>query len=479
MNVDDLVWQTTWYGGVHPEVVDSLLEHGHLELVEQAAAERGDWYCARGAVTALQEKGLFERAWAVMKPFAKTGWLPAVAAGADVLLAGGRVEEALTLAYPTGEKPAVKACEIYAETLVKCGRVDDAISFLEPHLREPWALRALVAMTEDQGRDVRVLDLVVPIADEARHHQQAQGRSHPAWDALDLQAEVLERSGRVEEAIRVLGEDVAAHRYGPLNTVVTYTWLLARHGRTEELRQAATGDHAREAFRPLTSALIAAGRAGEAETLLREHLATAQYPQEWMLMEFLAAQGRFEEAIDIGLPTFEDPWESPLQGIVILLAGNGHHARALQLLNECSAQYVAEAGDWVPSNRWWLMGELGRCREAIAEINATPEMDTEERICTVASLMAKDGRLDDAIALLATHPHGNALTDRAKLLACQNRPTEALDVLPGVTAQRAEHEQRREGLRTSWGDTAASDGEGAEKRSQGAHRDGCAEDPPF
>ncbi|WP_190012343.1 hypothetical protein [Streptomyces candidus] len=443
MNVDDLEWQAEWYGGVHPEVVDWLLEHGHLGLVVEAASGRGDWFCAQGAVNALCGEGLFERAWEVMEPFARTGWLPAVAAGADVLLAGGRAEQALTLAYPAGETPSVRACEIYAGMLVKCGRVDDAISFLEPHLRQPGALRCLVDLTEGQGRDARVLDLVVPLADEARHHQQAQRSSHPLWEALGLQAEVLERSGRVEEAIRVLREDMAAHRYGPLNTVGSYTRLLVRHGRIEELRQAATGDYAGEALQPLTNALIAAGCAGEAESLVREHVATAPYPQEWLLLEFLAGQGRSEEAIEAARPTFEDPWESPLQGIVHLLTENGHHARALQLLDECSAQYVAEAGDWVPSHRWWLMGELGRSREAIAEINATPQMDTEERICTVAGLMAKDGRLDDALTLLATHPHGNAITDRAKLLARRNRPAEALDALPSVAAQRAEHEHRR------------------------------------
>ncbi|WP_159025359.1 hypothetical protein [Streptomyces pluripotens] len=49
----------------------------------------------------------------------------------------------------------------------------------------------------------------------------------------------MERSGRVDEAIRLLGADVAARRYGPQNNVESYAELLARHGRIEELRELA------------------------------------------------------------------------------------------------------------------------------------------------------------------------------------------------------------------------------------------------
>lgn len=455
--------------------MDSLLEHGHVDLVVRAAAERGDWFCAQGAVRVLQAAGEFERAWGVMKPFAETGWLPAVSAGVDILLAWGRVEEALTLTCPVGEEPSAGACEVYAETLVKCGRVDEAISFLEPHLRDRWTMRCLVAMTEGQGRDARVLELLVPLADEARHHR-TQGSPHPLWEALDLQAEVLERSGKVEEAIRVLGDDVAERRYGPQNTVRSYAQLLARHGRVRELQQAATGGHAREAFRPLMKAFTAAGRARDAEEILRRHIATAEYPrnQQWFLLEFLVEQGRIEEAIAVGRPAFEDPWESPLQGVVFLLAENGLHDRALQLLDECSPEFVAEPGDWIPSNRWWLMGEMGRCREAITEIEATPELDAEDRACTIAGLMARDSRLDEAISLLAEHPGHRATTDRAHLLARQNRPLEALAAIPGVAAQREEQDQRWE-PRKDWV-AEAKDNEGGDGRED---HEGHVEDPPF
>ncbi|XCM28030.1 hypothetical protein ABXI76_00405 [Streptomyces parvus] len=176
MNVEDLEWQTDSYGGVNPQVVDSLLERGHLELVVQAASEREDWFCASGAVRDLRAAGEFERAWEVIRPFAETGWLPAVTVGAAILLQRGRVEEALVLARPDGEgREQGEACKVYAEVLVQAGQVDTAIDTLVPHLRDDRLLSSLVEMTEGQGQDERVLDLVTSLAEEARR-MHAEGR---------------------------------------------------------------------------------------------------------------------------------------------------------------------------------------------------------------------------------------------------------------------------------------------------------------
>lgn len=466
MNVEDLQWQADNWGGVSPPVVDLLLERGHLDLVVAAAAERGDWFCARGAVRVLCAAEEFERAWAVIRPFAETGWLPAVSAGADVLVRWGRVEEAVALARPDGAtRPAAEVWRAYAEVLVKAGRVDEAISVLEPHLTDGRTPRSLVEMTEGHGNDERVLGLIVPLADEARRAQaqgQSQGRLHTLWETLDLQAEVLERSGQVEEAIRILGTDVAARRYGPQNTVESYVALLARHGRIEELHRAATtGGHEREALRPLVEALKAAGRAGEAETLLRGLVAANDYPGrcQALLMDLLAGQGRIDEAVEVVRPTFENPWEGLLYLAVRMLSDAGLHERALRLLDECSPEFLEET-HWVPSNRWLLMGETGRCREAIAEVEATPDLDTEERDVTVASLLAQDGRPDEAIALLRSRTgltaSAAAAADLAELLIRQNRAAEAIAAIPGVAAQR-EAAGRRWGM---WKDTESGSTDG-------------------
>ncbi|MYV97568.1 hypothetical protein [Streptomyces sp. SID3343] len=449
MNIDDLAWQAGAHGGVPPQTVDLLLAGGHLGVVVQAAGERGDWFCARAAARELCEVGDFEQAWGVMKPFADSGWLPAVSAGADILLRWGRVEEASALALPagaTGETGETgEACRVYAEVLVRAGRVDEAIAVLEPHLRERQLLSALVEMTEGKGRDERVLDLLVPIAEEVRRHQ-AEGRSHLLWKALDLQAAVLERSGRVDEAIRILGADVATRRYGPENTVESYAELLARHGRIEELRQAVTGGHERTALRPLVKALEDAGRAREAETMLREFDDTSNHPRfrRSCLMELLARQQRFDEAVEAVRSTFEEREEGLLYSAVLMLAENGLHERALQLLEGCSAEFVEENLHWVPSNRWWLMGETGRCREAIAEVEAVPEQPFVDPATTMAWLLEQDGCEDEAIDLLRSCAGRNAATALAGLLIKQGRPAEALAAIPGVTAQREEARRRRD-----------------------------------
>ncbi|WP_285541679.1 hypothetical protein [Streptomyces lavendulae] len=124
-----------------------------------------------------------------------------------------------------------------------------------------------------------------------------------------------------------------------------------------------------------------------------------------------------------------------------MLADNGLHERALRLLDECSPEYLDET-HWVPSNRWWLMEETGRCREAIAEIEAMPDLDADERDITIASLLAQDGRPDEAIKLLRSHAGLAAATDLAVLLMRQNRAAEAIAVIPSVAAQREDAQRR-------------------------------------
>lgn len=482
VNVEALQWQTDSYGGVNPQVVDSLLERGHLELVVQAAREREDWFCASGAVRDLRAAGEFERAWEVIRPFAETGWLPAVTMGAAILLQRGRVEEALVLARPGGEgREPGEACKVYAEALVQAGQVDAAIDALVPHLRDERLLSSLEEMTEGQGEDERVLDLVTSLAEEARR-MHAEGRRESLGRALDLQANVLERSGRVHEAIAVLGADVAARRSDAEIMRASYARLLARHGRIEELRQMATGDHEYAAFEPLVTAWEEMGRAEEAETLLRDYVAATNCPgnYEVLLMELLVRQGRLDDAVEAVRPTFEDRWNGLLQSTVMMLAEHGCHDQALQLLEERSAEFLEESAHWVPSSRWWLMGESGRCRDAIAEIEATPELEPEERGPTLAWLLAQDGSLDEAIDLLRSCS-GDHATQLAGLLVRRNRPLEALAVIPGIAAGREAENRRQEKNRRrgAWSDTGDNGGRTDESGRPAGDNGGCADDPLF
>ncbi|MFD0526097.1 hypothetical protein ACFQ1I_00695 [Kitasatospora arboriphila] len=239
----------------------------------------------------------------------------------------------------------------YAEVLVEAGRVDEAIDMLVPYLREDWALlRSLVRMTEGQGRDERVLKLLTPIAEEFR---ASPGRCgvRDLWIALPLQALVLERSGRVDEAIHQLGADVAARRYGPQNTVDYYTQMLARNGKIEELHELATGPQQRDASRPYVEALENLDRADEAEAFLRERIRATEYPTgyESQLLVLLAGQGRFDEAVAAVAHTFDDLYDSNL----------------LQPRCSCSPNTAVPTWHWnspkggAASNSWRRAGSTG------------------------------------------------------------------------------------------------------------------------
>ncbi|MFB7446339.1 hypothetical protein ACFC01_50315 [Streptomyces mirabilis] len=384
MNVDDLQWQLSNLGGIPPRIVDEILERGGLEALVEAAREREDWFCAAGAVRGLCAVGEFGRAWTVVEPFAATGWQPAVRAGADVLL------------------------------------------------------------TEGQGCDERVLELLAPIAEEFRHDPK---QCDDLWGALPAQARVLERSGRADQAIRLLGADMAARRHGPQNNVKFYAELLARHGRVEELRDLAdTQRYA--AVSPYVTALENLGRAGEAEAYLRDLIA-AKHPgwHESTLMGLLIRQGRVDDAIEAVEHTFDDLYDGNLlQATLIVLADRGLHDRALGLTEGRSPEFLAENDEfWLRSNRWWLMGESGRAREAIAEIQALPADRVEDRELTIAWLLAQDGRVEEAIALLRPLPGERAATDLAELLIRQRRLTEAIAVIPDVAAQREEKRRHQPG----------------------------------
>ncbi|MEU7305409.1 hypothetical protein [Streptomyces sp. NPDC007206] len=339
----------------------------------------------------------------------------------------------------------VEAWRGYAEALVRAGRVDAAIGVLGPHLRGGRVLGALVEATEGQGRE-RVLELLAPIADEFRCDPN---QCDDLWGVLPAQARVLERSGRADQAIRLLGADVAARRYGSHNNVEFYAELLARHGRVEELRDLA--DTERHSAVHVT-ALENLGRGGEAEAYLRDLIA-AKHPgwYESALMGLLIRQGRVDDAVEAVEHTFDDLYDGNLlQAMLIVLADRGLHDRALGLTEGRSPEFLAENEEfWLRSNRWWLMGESGHAREEIAEIQALPADRVEDREVTIAWLLAQDGRIEEAIALLRPLPGERAATDLAELLIRQGRLTEAIAVIPDVAAQREEKRRHQPGIPTA------------------------------
>ncbi|MFE3760395.1 hypothetical protein ACFXPI_01300 [Streptomyces sp. NPDC059104] len=432
MNIDDLDWQARRYGGISPNLVSLLLEQGELELLIRAAAERGEWFCAEAAVRELCEVGAFERALAVLEPFVAIGWGPARWANAEVMRQAGRAEEALELVRPDeAGRQSQHVCRNFAELLVKAGRVDEAITLLTPHI-DGWLMAVLVDLTEGQDRDERVLELIAPLAQRAAN-ARAEGRWHDdAWEAQQLQAQVLERAGRPEEAIRVLGESIAAKRYLEHNTPTAYAELLARHGRIEELRELVDGDHTHVALPCYAHALESHGRADEAEAVLRKFIASTEHPERyyWPLIDLLARQGRIDEAVEVGRATFDGHDACLLDAVIRLLHDAGRFEDALALLDERTAEFVEEHADWVGSNRLCLLGEAGRLDEALAYAETLP-VDQYRLAETTAWLLGEAGRADEAIDLLRA---GGIETARglAEFLIRQGRADEAIAALPSL-----------------------------------------------
>lgn len=437
MHMDDLAWQASNFGGLGPRRVDFLLDHGHLDLVIQASVERGEWFCAKGAAEELCRAGEFGRALKVVEPFVATGWPTALWARAGILLRAGRPQEALDLVRPDEAGGTSKTeCHDFAELLATAGRIDEAIDLLVPHIDGWWTLAVLVEITEGQDRDERVLELIAPHADSAR---QARGESrwnHPFSNAQELQAEVLERAGRADEAIRILGQDIAGHHYLTQNTLTAYARLLGRGGRLYELRELATGRNAHTVLDIYAGALRDHGRAEEAEAVMREAIAGDDWAgyRAW-ISSALLRDGRLDDAIAVAEPGFG--WYDCSNLLAPLV-----HAlldRPGELL------YLVEHPSVVPHHgheefqHWWralALAGLGRVDEAIALAETDPHPWTDPRIIK-AGLLSTAGHLDAAAAELRALGTIKAREELCEVLVRQGQAAEAIAVHPTAAEQRA------------------------------------------
>ncbi|MFD8263727.1 hypothetical protein ACFV19_33665 [Streptomyces griseoluteus] len=438
MDMDDLAWQVSNYRGLSPRRVRLLLEHGHLSLVARVAVERGEWFCAEGAVEELCQAGDFGRALSVMEPFVVAGWRAALYAKAGTLLrAGRRTEEALDLVRPEeAGRASATECRDFAEVLGKAGRIDEAIELLVPHLDKSWLLSNLVDITDGQGRDERVLELIAPRATLER-----QVRSEGRWNyahsnAQELQARVLERAGRADEAIRILGQDIAGRRFLAQNTLIAYAELLARHGQLDELRELGGGRDAHTVLDIYAGALRRHGRVEEAEAVMRDAIAADDWAagyRAW-LSSMLLAEGRLDDAIVVAEPGFG--WYDCSN----LLAPLVHPLldRPEELL------YLVEHPKVVPHHgheefqhwwRAWALAGLGRVDEAIA-VAGLDRPWTDPRIVK-ADLLRRAGRLDAAADELRALGTIKAREELCEVLVLQGRAEEAIAVHPTVAEQRA------------------------------------------
>ncbi|MFI9345760.1 hypothetical protein ACIG0D_31550 [Streptomyces sp. NPDC052773] len=452
MDIEDLEWQSRTLGGISPRLVTMLVERGEVELLVRAASERGEWFCAQAAARELSRVGEVERALDVLEPFIGVGWDRARWVRAEVLLEAGRVEPALDAVRPDeGGLASERVCHDFAGLLTKAGRLEEAISVLTPHLDREWMLSALVELTEGQGRDEQVLELIAPRAQRARSARgEERWRVHPS-NSQDLQAQVLERAGRVDEAVRILGADVAAGHFVVGNTLIAYAELLRRHGRLEELRVLGAGEHAGETLAYYARALEDDGQAGEAEAVLRRFIAAGEYPDRfrWPLIELLGRQGRIEEAVEVGRPTFDYHDACLFEGVIHLLHEAGRPDDALALLDQRSAEFVEEHASWFGSNRIWLLGEADRHEEALVYAETLPP-DMYGLTVGKAWILEEMGRLEEALALLRADTDLRP-SEVAELLIRHGRAAEAIAGMPSLAEQHAASRWREAAIQANSG----------------------------
>ncbi|MFD4863417.1 tetratricopeptide repeat protein [Streptomyces atratus] len=402
----------------------------------QAAAERGEWFCATGAVDGSCQAGEFERALEVMEPFVAAGWEPALWAKADILLRAGRTEEALDLARPDEADRASQAeCRGFAELLARAGRIDEAIDLLVPHIDGSWILSILVEITEGQGRNERVLELIAPHADSARRARDEGRWNHPFWEAQELQARVLERAGRADEAIRILGQDIAGRRFLAQNTLTAYAELLARHSRLDELRELSTGQDAHTVLDIYAGALRDHGRAEEAETVMRDAIAADDWVgyRAW-LSSTLLRDGRLDDAITVAEPGFS--WYDCSNLLAPLVSLLDRPEELLHLLEHPLTVPHHGHEEFQHSWRAFALADLGRVDEAIALAEAHPDPWIDPRIVK-AGLLSTAGHLNAATTELRALGTIKAREELFEVLIRQGQAAEAIAVHPTVAEQRA------------------------------------------
>ncbi|MGI5375113.1 tetratricopeptide repeat protein [Streptomyces sp. CA-251387] len=445
----------TYDGWIPPWVVSLLVEHGHLEEV-RVQAGRGDWYCARRVAELLIEEGRREDGLEVLRSFVDSGWWGAADVVAGLLDEWGRTDEAVALVRPYAEDGERLAVHRLAQLLAGQGRVDEVITLLGPHTDDWFLAEALVQLTEGYGRDAEVLALLPGVGAGL----ECSGRCQDEVGTAGLRARVLERQGRVDEAVTLLSAFAWRGNVVHVNLVKQVADVLARHGRETELRELVAGrgdDHA--AYR-LAALLEKRGLVDEAVDALRPFVTRGSPNAAWTTADLLKRHGRVDEAIEVLLPV-PAVMGGDLDWIVhelwTLLADQGRADQALAAIDDIAGQ-VGGMSEELFLQRIRLLAYCGRHEQAIDELRAHPEADAWYMVSELADLLADAGRLDEAVAVMepvcrATGSHHNSL---AQLMIRQGRAKEAVALLSERRAVA--------GPRNPWGAVDAS---------------GYSADPPF
>ncbi|MEU4063757.1 hypothetical protein AB0F25_15210 [Streptomyces wedmorensis] len=409
MDAADLDYRTrTLSGCIPPLLVTRLLELGHTEEVEFQAG-RGEWFCAREWARLLGDQGRQAEALEVLAPYVATGWWPAAQAQAELLESWGQAEEAIALARPYAEVGG-RPLEFFARLLARHGRTDEAVARLSAGI-EDWLLAtALVDIAGEAGRDEDIAALLAARIPEV-HRCDSPWCCRTGLDpdtAIGLLATIRERQGRVDEAIALLH---SRQHITSVNNHDQLADLLAKHDRIEELRAYAASEDHGHAAQCLAEVLE---ERGDVEGAIAAYRTFGASPEGmWNvavpLTRLLVRHGRSDEAIEV-MHTLADQVGAEdwiVDTLCTLYADHGRAQDGLAYLDALKARRGGEEEWDFFRLRLRLMADCDLLDQAIERARTHAQGDTSYAARTISGLLAKTGRVEEAVAVLEPHTFAN------------------------------------------------------------------------
>jgi tetratricopeptide (TPR) repeat protein len=216
VDVEELDRRHRTVGWLTWDVTNALVEQGHVDVLQREAGA-GDFSCADALGRLLRSRGELAAALDVYRPYAEAGWWVAVECSAAILEEQGSLDAAIGLVRPLAEAGDRLAVCRLAELLARQGRIDEVFALLVPCLASGYGAARLVELTAGRSRDGEVLAVLRPLVTP---------------DSLGFQsvlAELLERMGRVDEAVTLLLTALRGGRSYYVNHAKQIADILARH----------------------------------------------------------------------------------------------------------------------------------------------------------------------------------------------------------------------------------------------------------